>query len=180
MRTINKERRSAAIERKIYSGSTWEELENEYMLTRTYMQTCLRKYCKTKQQYDTLLSVARANAKVNVIYISETGALLNNWGFLRGKQRVFVPDFCKREIEKISHNNDHVLSNPKICWANIKWERVKIIDRELKPRTISVASFCCAMAKRHKNSKVVLYTNSRDIAELVEAQTIPNISIVKF
>lgn len=180
MRAINKERRSAAIERKIYSGNTWEELENEYMLTRTYMQTCLRKYCKTKQQYDTLLSVARANAKANVIYIAETGALLNNWGFLKGKQRVFVPDFCKREIEKIRPRSKYLLNNSKICWANIKWERVNMIGRELKPRTISVASFCCAMAKRHKNSKIVLYTNSRDITELVEAQTIPNISIVKF
>lgn len=180
MRVVDKEKRSAEIEKKILAGKTWVELESEYMLTRTYMQACLKKYCKTKRQYNELLSVARANAKVNVIYVSETGALLNNSGFLRGKQRIFVPEFCKKEVERIEPQNKYVLENPRICWANIEWERVKLLKRELKPRAIGIASFCCAMAKRNKSSRIVLYTNSRDVSELVYAQDMPNIEVVKF
>lgn len=181
MKKIDKEKRNAIFLKKILAGSTWEELEQEFVLTKTYIQTCLRKHIKLKKHYDLLLAKARANAKTKAIYVAETGALLNNSGLLRGKSRVFVPEFCKKEIEKIGPENVSILNNPKICWCNITWERVKNLpSREIKHRTIGITAFCCAMAKRNNDSRVVVYTNSRDIAELIEAQQLSNVSVVKF
>lgn len=189
-RSLNKDNRNAKIISRINNGASWEELESEFKLSKSHMQACLRVYYKQSSRYNAILARARKNSNGKkdtdaVIHIAETGALLVHPTLLYHKKRVFVPEFCKKEIDSISSkeetNRSNILNNNKICWTNIRWEHIVVPkDVEVKPRTISVVAFCCAMAKRNRPSKVKLYTNSYAIEKLIAIQNVSNIEVVKF
>ena len=185
-KNLNVENRNESIIREIRNGASWEDLERKFKIGRTHMQLCLRKHYKKPLRYNLILVKARENSKnkESVIHVAETGALVARPSLLYKKQRVFVPDFCRNEIKSIAtktgESYDKLLTNPKICWTNISWERIKTLaDTEFKPRTIGVAAFCCAMAKRNKDKKIKFYTNSYFISELITAQAMPNVEVVR-
>lgn len=184
-RTIDKDSRNVTIISMINSGVTWETLEDKFMLTRAYMQQCLKAYFgENEKEYKLLLTTARANSNGKVIYITETGVLVSEPDFLKNKKRVFVPNWCQGEIKSLQFNlqedYSEILQSPKICWTNIPTERIRTIPgRYVKHRTLGIAAFCCAMAKRNKGVTIKLYTNSRAIIELVKFQQISNIDVVK-
>lgn len=163
---------------RIDEGATWEDLEIELGVTRVYLQSCLKRYLE-EREYQLLLGVARANAKTKYIDVVETGSLLNAPELLENKLRVFAPSFCRDEIRKLAPESD-MINSPKISWANIRWEHINISpDKRVKPRTIGVVAFCCTMAKRNRDYIIRVYTNSKDIEDLLVVQKISNIKIIK-
>lgn len=173
--------RNEYIIRRINQGATWEDMEEEFGLTTTYLRACLKRYLKDdEKRYQILLGIARANSNVRYIDVAETGALLNNSEAFENKKRVYVPSFCKCEIEKLGLGSD-MINNPKMCWVNIHWDHINISPaKRVKPRTIGITAFCCTMARHNKESIVRMHTNSKDIVDLIIAQNIPNIKIIKY
>ncbi len=182
---IKKDKRNEIIIDRISNGFTWDDLEREFDLTRSYMQNCLREHFENdKRKYKVLLAVARSNEKGKVIYIAETGVLIGHPAIFRNKNRIFVPNFCRKEIAnlQVRNNEDYtdIIKHPKICWSEIGWESITTIpNRNMKHRTIGITAFSCTIAKRNKETAVKLYTNSRDIEELVNVQNIPNLAVIK-
>lgn len=172
--------RTGEIKKAIEAGATWPELEGKFGATTAWLQACL-KGSLSEEEYRNVLATARKNSKAKkVIYIAETGALLACPNILNNASRVFAPDFCKKELQHLGQGASF-LNNPKMCWADIKWDPIKRIEgREMKPRTFGIVSFCCTMARRNQDAVIKVYTNSKEVVTLLTAQNVSNVKIKKY
>lgn len=190
-KSINISTRNEKVKAMIRSGATWEDIEKEFGVTRAWIQICLKESYTNQTAYNNLLAKARENQAArdkNTVIVTETGALLNYFEQVikpRQQNAVCAPAFCKKEILRIGNVSEDskkkVLSSKRITWVE-RAEREQLVvkpkpDEPVKPRVYGIVALCCSLSKEGK--KVLLKTNSRQIAALAEAQGL-GIKIVKF
>lgn len=163
---------------EIKAGATWGQLSDKLEVPQSHLQLQLKKYLGNNQRkYWNIVQMAKTNFKKKYIEVAETGALLHSTTILENVRRVFVPSFCKDEIEKMAPESE-LLSDFRICWSSIHWDRVSNLPvKILRNRTIGMTAFCNAMAKRYPKNIIRVHTSSKELEELLADQELPNIQV---
>lgn len=183
-KTMAKKTRLLKTVNMINTGSTWSEVEQEFKVTRAYLQKLLRDdYYKTETGYNNLLARARQNEKEKrskTVIVSETGALFRGFDIPRGV-KVMIPRFCKKEVWKHAFHNgvkaQDVINNPKFTWVQREQEflNVRAEKGSFKPRTVGIVALCCRLIK--EGFAVRCITTSREISELAKLQNLSEKSL---
>jgi len=201
-RTLSKKTKMVKTIRMINNGATWNEVESELGIGRTYIQRLLQKdYYKSAARYNNLLAKARENAKIKAkaamlvraktevknvkehVVVTETGALLKFYEPTGVK--TYVPEFCQHEIRRLAAQNgrnaEKLIADKRLTWVPREKENIKVRFPKglFKPRTIGIVALVCKLLD--EGFEVELVTSSREVFELAGLQGVdaPELTIVK-
>lgn len=206
MKTNNNATRAKKAIKMINAGASWEQVCEALHLCKSYIQKIVKSTYKTEKGYNNLLAKAKANKKaideatrilgattksdsevddVKEVVVLETGYLLNK-GIEGLTGEFFIPYFCIKELEKLTHSYGDAEKVLNMVYGMRTITPINLRGREelfeepsepVKIRSYGVVAVCCYLWS--KGYHVRLLTNSREIEKLANEQGIEDIEVVK-
>ena len=195
VRSMKAEKRAKQVIALIHEGATWEDCKHATgMSMSTLRNDLIHHYAKSggeKSGWDKSLfarQLKNADKRKNAeIHLVETGSILQRGmnELLKLTQNypsmVAMPYFCERELENLAEKNlvakdfleaknlDLSLILP--CRENLYMSHAVFIPH----RVVAIAATAVALSRA--NRRVVVHTNSGQIKQLLEAQSVKNITV---